>query len=212
MSSENGSISSAEELRISNLETEVKELKDANTQMLSLLLKQTELLQALQSKPDHKVSASPQSKPVTKSVVKKAVVKVDENREKLITQFYELGFNKRSVNAGLMTNDRLEEYIQSMEDGTFTEYDLLTNEGLYKLCIAQGLKAKSNMSKSVLMKLLKSEDEEEEKEEDEWDIDTISLEKKTLVELKEFCKEKKIKGYSTKKKAELIELIVKQCS
>jgi len=208
MSSENGSLSSAEELRILTLETEVQSLKDANTQMLSILMKQTELLQALHSKPEHKVSASPQSKPVTKTVAKKAVVKVDENREKLITQFYEFGFNKRSVNAGMMSDSKIEEYIQSMEDGTFTEYDLLTNEGLYKLCLTKGIKAKPTMSKSVLLSLLQEEQEEEEKEEDEWQMTQRFLDGKTLEQLKQYCRDNKIKGFSTKKKAELIDLIL----
>lgn len=208
MSSENGSLSSAEELRLLNLETEVQSLKDANTQMLSILMKQTKLLQALQSKPEHKVSALPQSKPVTKTVAKKAVVKVDENREKLITQFYELGFNKRSVNAGMMSDTKIEEYIQSMVDGTFTEYDLLTNEGLYKLCLNQGIKAKPTMSKSVLLSLLNPDQEEEENEEEEWQMTRSFLKGKNLSQLKDYCRDNEIKGFSTKKKDELIDLIL----
>ena len=215
-----GSEHSAEALRIAELERKVQEQSVMMATMLAMMQKQMDMADAVAkasspAKPVEKVtttSSKTTTKAVSKSTSKKVVAEVDEVREKLITKFYDLGFNKRSVNAGLMTNSRIEEYIQSMEDGTFTEYDLLTNEGLYKLCIAQGLKAKPNMSKSVLIKLLSQEDEEEENEDNDWDIDTSFLEKKTLVELKEYCKTNKIKGYSTKKKAELIELIIKQCS
>ena len=214
--SEQGSLSSAEELRILNLETEVHALKDANTQMLNILWKQTQLLQALQSKAhnDEVISVSKPEK-TTKSVlksssVKKTIVKVDENREKLITQFYELGFNKRSCNAGMMSDSKIEEYIQSMEDGTFIEYDLLTNEGLYKLCLAKGIKAKPSMSKSVLFSLLTQEDEEDETEEETWRITKSFLDGKTLEQLKNYCRDNKIKGFSTKKKAELIDLIIEK--
>ena len=217
--SEQGSISSAEDLRIQNLETEVHARKDANTQMsqmFSILLKQTQLLQALQSKGSIEEEPSVSkpakaTKPVLKSSsAKKTIVKVDENREKLITQFYELGFNKRSCNAGMMSDSKIEEYIQSMEDGTMTEYDLLTNEGLYKLCHAKGIKAKPSMSKSVLLSLLTQEQEEDETEAETWILKKSFLDGKTLEQLKNYCRDNKIKGFSTKKKAELIDLIIEK--
>lgn len=208
-----GSEQSAEALRIAELERKFQEQSVMMATMLAMMQKQMKMANAVveESSPVKLVEKTT-SKAVSKSTSKKVVAEVDRVREKLINKFYDLGFNKRSVNAGLMTNDRIEEFIQSMEDGTFTEYDLLTNEGLYKLCIVQGLKAKPSMSKSVLIKLLSQEDEEEENEENDWEINTTFLEKKTLVELKKFCKDHSIKGYSTKKKAELIELIIEKCS
>lgn len=69
-------------------------------------------------------------------------------------------------------------------------------------------KPKENQPKTESKEEIKVETKEEEKQEEiKTETKEENLDKKTLTELKQIAKEKNIKGYSTMKKAELIELI-----
>jgi Rho termination factor, N-terminal domain len=212
MSQSGSDLSSAEGQRIQELETKLEQQQQTMTQMMQMMQQmQSLLIQQAQTKPQSVVAVekTPKAQPVvpTKPIVKKKVpAVVDEDREELINKFYDLGFSKVSVKVASMSDKQIQGFIDRMESGEFEDYDLLTKEGLINLCRSKGLKPKSSMTRPELLTLLTGEEDEEE--ETEWVMSKAFLNKKNLEQLKQYCRDNGIKGFSTKRKDELVDHIL----
>lgn len=160
----------------------------------------------LNSKPNSSVSKFVELIKKPTKTVKKTEIIVDTTREALISKINDLGFKKTELKVEKLSNEQLQAYIDSY-DMNFTDFDLLTVDGLLLLCSKREIIAKKSMSREKLISLLTGE-ELDKPDVSGWVLSRPSLNNKTLVELKQYCKDNGIKGYSTKKKDELIELIL----
>jgi hypothetical protein len=215
MSQSGSDLSSAEAQRIQILETKLEEQQQSVVAMMKMMEQMRSLLiQQAQPQPQSVVAVekTPKAQPAvpSKPIVKKKVpAVVDEDREDLINNFYDLGFSKVSVKVASMSDKQIQGFIDLMKSGEFEDYDLLTKEGLINLCRNKGLKPKSSMTRPQLLTLLTGEEEEED--ETEWVMSKAFLKGKNLEQLKQYCRDNGIKGFSTKRKDELVDHILENC-
>jgi len=138
------------------------------------------------------------------------LVKGDDDRVALIEKLDKYGFNKIKVKPGPLSTEQIHELIDSYEDHeSFTQYELLTNPGLYHLCVLRGLPAKSNWTKEKLLALLNGDEGSSSSASgpdfSKWtQIDNAFLRSQNLVNLRAYAKHKGYNRYSNKNKDELI--------
>jgi hypothetical protein len=186
--------------RIASLEAQLEAQSTQVQQLMSLLSSQM----SISNSPPISIDKPLVSK--TPKVTKVTQVEVDETRAALISQITELGFKKSALQVEKLSNEQLQKHISSLNDN-FCDFDLLTTDGLLQLCNKRSIVAKKSMSREVLISKLTGDDIPKPDVSDVV-LTRASLRNLTLVELKTYCKDNGIKGYSTKKKDELIELIL----